>query len=193
MKKHIIGFTIFAFIVGSFVSIWALCGYFTQEIPNVSKVESDELPIFASDKKTSCFPKRRGKLSYEVVDSYYFVDEQKVVSTLKLSWNGYGISPKNLTVVPKVLNSNNRELMLLNNDGKFLKDIFSGNNEVFVTVSSDTYKSAIQRKDNFYVTFEIVSDDGYLNVEQNSAPHQVIVVHGESSIKSSDKQELIKQ
>ena len=74
MKKHIIGFTVFAFIVGSFVSTWALFGYFTQTIPNVPTVQSDNLPAFASDKKTSCFKHQRESISYEVVDSYYFAD-----------------------------------------------------------------------------------------------------------------------
>ena len=57
MKKHIIGFTIFTFIVGSFAIIWALFGFFTQTIPNVPKVESDNLPVFKSEKRT--------KLPYE--------------------------------------------------------------------------------------------------------------------------------
>ncbi|MEO6590553.1 MAG: hypothetical protein ABIP06_14755, partial [Pyrinomonadaceae bacterium] len=80
MKKHIIGFTIFTFIVGSFAVGWALFGFFTQTIPNVPRVESDNLPVFKSENRRSCRMKRE-KISYEVVDSYYFADDNTVVST----------------------------------------------------------------------------------------------------------------
>ena len=181
MKKHILGFTIFAFIVGSFISVFALLGYFTQTIPNVPKVESDNLPVFKSDRKTSCSKPQREKISYEVVDSYYFADEKKVVSTLKLKRNGYGITPKGFTVVPKIFNSNNRE-MLFPNNGTYLQDVFSGNNEVFVTVSSSMIDSAdLPRKDNFYIAFDFISDQGFLTVKQSPSPHEVTFVHGDSS------------
>ena len=41
---------------------------------------------------------KREKISYEVVDSYYFADENTVVSTLKLKWNGYGTPPESVSI-----------------------------------------------------------------------------------------------
>lgn len=180
MKKHIIGFTVFAFIVGSFVSVWALFGYFTQTIPNVPKVESDNLPVFASDKRTSC--SRKEKISYEIVDSYYFDDEKTVVSTLKLNWNGFGIPPKNLIITPKFL-IGGKEVTVLG--GSQSKQIAFGNSmrEINVSVKIDQKFNKNELKENIYADFNISSDSGkQLSSNKNSTPEQVIVVHGESSI-----------
>lgn len=181
MKKHIIGFTVFAFIVGSFISVWALLGYFTQTIPNVPKVESDNLPVFSSDKRTSCF-KQREKISYDVVDSYYFADENLVVSTLKLKWNGYGAPPKNVFVNTKLFTADNKNI---NSDGgTYLKNVFNVNREVNVTVRTNPLKSLKNSlSENFYADFDF-SSDPEINLTSKTvfAPKQVVVVHGDSSI-----------
>ena len=180
MKKHIIGFTIFAFIVGSFVSIWALFGYFTQTIPNVPKVESDNLPVFASDKRTSC-PKRE-KLSYEVVDSYYFADEKTIVSTLKLNGNGFGTTPKTLVITPKFLTGGKETAAF--GSGQSKRVIFNSSaSEINVSVSINQRLSKNELKENIYADFNISSDSGeQLGLNKSSNPTQVIVVHGQSSI-----------
>lgn len=182
MKKHIIGFTIFAFIVGSFVSIWALFGYFTQTIPNVPTVQSDNMPVFASDKKTSCFKQKSEKFSYEVVDSYYFADENMVVSTLKLKWNSYSAPPKNVFVNTKLFTADNK---LINSDGgTYLKNTFTANNEVNVTVRTTPLKSMKDKlSENFYADFDF-SSEPEINLSSKTvfAPRQVIVVHGNGSV-----------
>ena len=186
MKKHIIGFTIFAFIVGSFVSIWALFGYFTQAIPNVPKVESDNLPVFASDKKTSCFPQRREKLSYEVVNSYYFDDEKAVVSTLRLKWNGFGIPPKNLIITPKFFIGGKKAVTLSNSQSREVNLNNLPNNssrEINMSINVNQPFSKNELKENVYVDFDIASDSGeQFGLNKSSSPEQVIAVHGQSSV-----------
>lgn len=182
MKKHIIGFTIFAFIVGSFVSIWALFGYFTQTIPNVPTVQPDKMPVFASDKRSSCDKRQREKFSYEVVDSYYFADENLVVSTLKLRWNGYGAPPKNIYVNTKLFTADNKQI---NSDGgTYLKNLFTGSNEMNVTVRTTPLKSMKDKlSENFYADFDFSAEpDVNLSSKTFFSPKQVIVVHGDSSI-----------
>lgn len=197
MKKHIIGFTIFAFIVGSFVSIWALFGYFTQTIPNVPTIESENLPIFASDKKTSCFPKQREKLSYEVANSYYFDDEKTVVSTLRLKWNGFGIPPKNLVITPKFYIGGKEVTALGKSQSRQvnLTDLPNGSKrELNMSVNVDQPFSKNELKENIYVDFNISSESGeQFGLNKSSNPTQVVLVHGESSINKSDRTEITKQ
>ncbi|MGI9056137.1 MAG: hypothetical protein ACR2F2_10090 [Pyrinomonadaceae bacterium] len=181
MKKHIIGFTIFTFIVGSFAIIWALFGYFTQTIPTVPKVESDNVPVFKSENRRSCRMKDE-KISYEVVDSYYFADENVVVSTLKLKWNGYGTPPESITILPKIYTADNETV--ISGQGTFLRDIFESKKEVNVTVK--TFPYGLSKKllnENIYTDFYVTSETGAsVKSDFEATTRQVIVVHGESSI-----------
>lgn len=181
MKKHILGFTVFAFIVGSFVSVFALFGYFTQTIPNVPKVESDNLPIFKSERKTSCRMNRQ-KFSYEVLDSYYFADENTVVSTLKLHWNGYGTPPESVTIQPRLFTADNSTV--ISGSGKFLSDVFRSGNEMRVTVRTNPKDFSKEFLDeNFYTDFNVAFyPEAKVESDSILKPQQVIVVHGESSI-----------
>lgn len=181
MKKHIIGFTLFTFIVGSFAIIWALFGFFTQTIPNIPKVESDNLPVFKSENRRNCRMKRE-IISYEVVDSYYFADENVVVSTLKLKWNGYGTPPESISILPSIFTADNKTV--ISGQGTFLRDIFESKKEVNVTVR--TYPHGVAKNllnENIYTDFYVTSETGArLNSDFEATPRQVIVVHGESSI-----------
>ena len=180
MKKHIIGITVFTFIVGSFAIIWALFGFFTQTIPNVPKVDSDNLPVFKSEKRKSCRMKSE-KTSYEVVDSYYFADENVVVSTLKLKWNGYGTPPESVSILPSITTSDSQTV--LSGQGTFLRDIFESEKEYTVTVK--TYPKGLSEKlltENIYTDFYVTTETGAkLKPAFNETPRQVIVVHGDKS------------
>lgn len=186
MKKHIIGFTIFAFIVGSFVSIWALFGYFTQTVPNVPKVESDNLPVFVSDTRRSCSKQKREKISYEIVNSYYFDDEKTVVSTLRLKWNGFGIPPENLVFTPKFVIGGKEATAVGKSQSRQvnLNDMPDGSpRELNMSVSVNQPFSKNDLKENIYVDFNISSESGeQFGLNKPSNPKQVILVHGESSI-----------
>lgn len=182
MKKHIIGFTIFAFIVGSFVSIWSVFGYFTQTIPNIPAVQTEKVPVFKSDRRTSCFKQQREKISYEVIDSYYFSEGNEIVSTLKIKWNGYGAPPKNIFVKTKLFTDGNK---FFSNGGETtLKNVFEANDNVFVTVRSFPLQSFRGNlSENFYADFDFSTDsDASLTYKKLFAPKQIIIVHGESSI-----------
>ncbi len=181
MKKHIIGFTIFTFIVGSFAIVWALFGYFTQTIPNVPKVEPDNLPVFKSERKTSCRMNRQ-KFSYEVLDSHYFADDNMVVSTVKLKWNGYGTPPESVTIQPKLFTADNSTV--ISGSGTFLRDVFRGGNEVRVTVRTTPADFSKEfRNENFYTDLNVnFYPEAKVESDTILKPQQVIVVHGDSSI-----------
>ena len=186
MKKHILGFAIFSLIVGSFVSVWALFGFFTQPIPVVPKVESDRLPVFKSEKRRSCNMKR-DKISYEVIKpSYYFADEKVIVSTIKLKWNGYGSPPEVVSLIPKISTADQSTTDFFSASEKTFRDVFTDQKEVTLTLK--TYPkntSDISLNDNFYMDFKITTDRG-LNSNSLKNPHQIVVVHGESSIRRTD-------
>lgn len=181
MKKHILGFTIFAFIVGSFVSVWALFGYFTQTIPNVPKVESDNLPVFKSEKRKSCDMKSE-KISYEVFNSYYFAEENVVISTLKLKWNGYGAPPEKVFIKTTIFTSENDTVNFEN--GTFLSDVFENGREVTVTIKTNPSESLRDLlKKNFYADFSVSTDiKETTKARLSTNPQQVVVVHGDRSI-----------
>ncbi|CAN5614156.1 hypothetical protein BH20ACI4_BH20ACI4_04920 [soil metagenome] len=186
MKKHILGFAIFSLIVGSFVSVWALFGYFTQPIPVVPKVESDRLQVFKSEKRKSCNMKR-DKISYEVIKpSYYFADEKVIISTIKLKWNGYGSPPEVVSLIPKISTANHDTTDFVPASEKTLRDVFTDQREVTLTLK--TYPKNTSDKllsNNFYLDFKITTDEGLDNYSFEN-PHQIIVVHGEGSIRRTD-------
>lgn len=181
MKKHILGVAIFSLIVAVFVSVWAVFGYLTQPIPVVPKVESDRLPVFKSDKRKSCRLSGE-KLSYVVSYSTYSVDTKTIETTLRIKWNGYGDPPKKLYIAQKLFTANNEE-------------IFSGLEEMkavnFDNSKQDTFikyteKIPLDRDDleqNLYTDFTISDDLGNKYSSNTQSANQVIVVHGESSVK----------
>ncbi len=174
MKKHIIGLTIFTFIVGSFAIVWSLFGFFAQTIPNVPKVESDNLPVFKSEKTE--------KLSLDIDELYYFVDTQKLVVTLKIKWNGYGNPPKSMVLSPVVFNADSKVLLSDKpQTTETLPNLFK--KEYYLANTVDLRISKQDLKQNLYAKFDVFSESGEkLSSNDVQKTHQVIVVHGDSSI-----------
>jgi hypothetical protein len=182
MKKHILGLAIFSFIVGSFVSIWAVAGYLTQSIPPVPKVESMNIPVYKYEGRKHCRMKSE-RVSYDVKSSYYFADENVVVSTLKLRWDGYGAPPEMVSVMPKLFTSDKR--VVISGSGTHFRDIFANGPEAEVTVR--TYPAGASSKllnENFYADFRLTADaDADFDSRfGSSSPQPVVVVHGNSSL-----------
>lgn len=182
MKKHIIGFTIFAFIVGSFVSIWALFGYFTQTIPNIPTVQTDYKPVFESDRRTSCFRQKRENVTYEIVDSYYFDDEKKIVSTVKVKWNGLGAAPTKVLFSPKYF-IGGKEMKNYGSAESRSITFTNFNREINTSIISDVSLSKYDLKENVFVNLDIPTGAEY-KVSRDAMPGMfpVTAVHGESSI-----------
>lgn len=177
MKKHLIGFTVFAFIVGSFAFIWALFGYFTQTIPNVPKVESERLPVFKSEKRRSC-SKYKQTLKYDVISSQYFKDEGKLISKLEVDWNGYGSAPDKIYVGTKIFSSIDFDNPRFE-DSKVFYTPF-GNERSSIIYVETNLRDFSRNNENFYANFNI-STNGETNVF-GTQTSQIVFVHGNSSI-----------
>lgn len=182
MKKHILGFAIFSIIVAVFVSVWALFGYFTQPIPVVPKVESDRLPVFKSEKRKSCRMSRE-KLSYVVSYSTYSVDTKTIKSTLKIKWNGYGDPPKKLYIAQKLFTANNEEIFSGLEEMKVV-NFDNSKQEMFITYTERIPLDQDDLEQNLYTDFTISDDSGNKYNSNIQSANQVIVVHGEGSVKN---------
>jgi hypothetical protein len=186
MKQHFLGLIIFSFIFASFAFAFAF--FYAPPIPQIGEVEENfELtqPIKRYE-KTSCFPKRTKEITSEVVSSQLFLDEEKIISEIKLSWNGSGEPPKKVSVMTN--------FFTLKNDGKFsfgtlqvFDEPFNGETEkTFSVVSRITDKQKIGKHNNFYV---ISSASDFYSADTKGEPDkgiadatQVLFVHGDDSI-----------
>ncbi len=180
MKKHLLGFAIFSLIVSGFVTVWAVFGYLTQPIPVVPKVESDRLPVFKSEKRKSC-NMRRDKISYEVGNSYFFAEENVVISNLKLRWNGYGAPPEEVFVMTKIFSGDQQNEIY--ESGTYYKNVFENGNEVNLTVRTNPPLGIKpDLKNNFYADYSISTGFGdESSYKYKEKPSQVVVVHGDRS------------
>ena len=179
MKKHIFGLALFSIIVGSFVFLWALFGYFTQPIPVVPKVESERLPVFKSENRPSCNMKKQ-LVNYEVISSQYLKDEEKLVSQLKIRWNGKGETPDKIFIETVVRSTEDFGTPRFE-DTRIIYQPLENRKEAVIFVESkinDLGENGDNQ--NFYAYYNISTDgvDNYFNTKANS----IIFVHGRDSI-----------
>lgn len=185
MKKHILGFAVFNFILASFAFIFAF--FYAPPIPLIAEVKEKIEIQQSSDKskRTSCFPKKRKNISHEVISSQYFMDEGKVVSKIKLAWNGDN-APEKVSVNSTFFTLNNYQK---NSFGTFeiLENPFSDSNEKTVTiVSRISENQRIEKSENLYAFFNVsegfsteTSAESVITLANST---EVLSVHGSSSI-----------
>jgi len=185
MKKHILGFAIFNFIFASFAFLFAF--FYAPPIPQIAEVK-EKIEIKPSTdrfKKTSCFTKKQKNISHEVISSQYFTDEGRVISKIKLVWNGDG-APEKVTVNSTFFTLKNYQK---NSFGTFqiLENPFSDSNEKIVTiVSRISENERIEKSENLYAFFN-VSEGSWTDTSAGSVltlanSTEVLSVHGSSSI-----------
>ena len=82
MKKHIFGFVLFSLVIASFALVYA---FFNA--PSIPPAEAVKPPVAPTETRAEK-PYDRNNLSFEVLSSQYFVKENKIVSQIRVKYNG---------------------------------------------------------------------------------------------------------
>lgn len=178
MKKHFIGFTLFSLIVASFVFVYA---FFSA--PSLLPKEAVKPPVSQAEtpvvRPYSC-KFRSNKLSYEVLSSQYLAKENKLVSKIKVSWNGYTEAPKKVYVTSLFSAVNNNERASFGSY-EILESPFQNSDSKIVTVQTRVSGNMkVDEKDNLYVRFLVSDRNDSVKAEDNGnflENHSVLYVH----------------
>jgi len=186
MKKHILGLGVFSFIFASFAFVFAF--FYAPPIPQIGEVKetNETRRSTKSFEKTSCFRKRTKEISSEVISSQLFLDDQKIISEIKLSWNGAGEPPKKVSVTTNFFTLRN-DLKSSFGTSQVLEEPFGSTTEkTFTVVSRISNDQRIGKQSNFYVlssASDYYSKNKNADAEKGTAgATQVLLVHGNDSI-----------
>lgn len=186
MKKHLLGLAIFSIIFASFAFTFAF--FYAPQIPQIAEIDekvSDKQPI-AGYGKTSCFRNSRKNISVKVVNSQYFFDEDKIISEIKLVWNGAGAPPEKIYLTTLISVSENKVENSFGGVVQILEEPFDDAKEnTFKVVSRGSHNKKINKQNNLYVVAAAseFSGDETEQISKNvSEAKEVVFVHGESSI-----------
>ena len=154
MKKHILGVALFSLIVASFAVIFAF--FYTPSIPPKEAVKP---PLTLNEARTqqpySC-NMRKNKLAHEVQSSQLNVWEGKLISSLKLNWNGSQEAPASVFINARIFDINKPESVSFVRSNMFRSD-FNERNEAKIDFELDFYlpKDLKKAGNNFYVVFDV--------------------------------------
>ncbi len=186
MKKHIFGFALFSFIVASFVFTYA---FFSA--PSLVSKEAVKPPVAQyeprEEKPYTC-NFRKNKLSYEVLSSQYFVDEDKIVSKIRVSLND-SVAPSKIYVGATFSSAGN---IGKNGYGDQLtvENPFAEGREKIVTITSKVVEGEkIDIDENLYVMVTVADCDGSTNYKRTGEVTQakpVLFVYGKSSMSKNN-------
>jgi hypothetical protein len=182
MKKHIFGFALFSIIVASFVFTYAFCS-----APSLVPKEAVKPPVAQyeprEEKPYSC-NFRKNKLSYEVLSSQYFVDEDKIVSKIRVSLND-SVAPSRIYVGTTFSSAGNIGKDRFG-DQMTVENPFSEGREKIVTITSKVVDGEkIDIDENLYVMVMVsVYDDAakYKTRDEIRQAKPVLFVYGKSTI-----------
>jgi hypothetical protein len=181
MKKHILGVALFCLIVASFVLIYTF--FYAPSIPPKEAVRP---PVSRTEtrpeKPFTCFPKS-SKISHEVLSSQYFVDENKIVSKIRVTYNGaIRLAPSKIyvgTTFSSVGNIGKEGL----GDTEMIENPFSESREKIVTVVSKVSGGKkIDIDENLYVLVSVTVYDGSTNYKKSrevTEAKAVLFVYGD--------------
>lgn len=158
MKKHIFGFALFSLIVATFAIIYA---FFSA--PSIPPVNAVKPPSAVSESRTekpySCPTKRKDfakDFSYEIVSANYFAEQNKLVTKVKLYWNGSGVAPKKLVIQPRIFtieSYDNEKLDGLKAE-TLVEPFADGNGKTFSIESKFVLSGMGSGPPNLYVAFD---------------------------------------
>ena len=182
MKKHIFGFVLFGLIVASFALVYAF--FNAPSIPPRETVQPPVAQTETREEKPYYCNIRRNKLSYEVQGSQFFLDENKVISKIKITWNGYAKAPNKVYLDGHFFTLENKNSNAFG-DSQILDEPFKDSNEkVFTIVTNVSSNRKFDEKVNLYGGFEIsdkMPEAGGHGITLADS-HQVLFVHGKNSM-----------
>jgi hypothetical protein len=178
MRKHILGFALFNFIVVSAVLIYA----FTY-VPKIPRIEEVKPPVIQIDNRTSCW-KKANEFSYEVESSQFYLDENKLVSKVKLTWTGYGRAPETVYVDLQLVTSDQQPIYT---KVETLDRPFTSGNQTTIVLESKVGRTGkIDRTENLYARYnfspQYFSEENKAESRKLSKAKQVLFIHGEGSV-----------
>jgi len=185
MKKHIFGVALFSLIVASFALVYAF--FYAPSIPPKEAVRP---PVSQTEtrteKPTACFPKRLKDFSYEIVSANYFAEQSKLVTKVKLYWNGNGEAPKKISVQPRIFSIDNYDKAISLKTETLNEPFTDGNGKTFTVESKFVLNGVGDGPPNLYVVFDFSdsTSGNYLTSEKPGLAEafHILTVYGESSV-----------
>ena len=108
MKKHILGVALFGLIVASFTVIFAF--FYAPSVPPKEAVKPPVSQTETRPEKPYACQFNKNKVSYVVESSELDLRNDKFISKLRITWNGYGEAPWKIIVEPRVFAIENGEI-----------------------------------------------------------------------------------
>jgi hypothetical protein len=184
MKKHIFGFALFSLIVASFVLIYAF--FYAPSIPPKNAVKPPVSQTETRADKPYFCPTKRKDFSYEIVSANYFAEQGKLVTKVKLYWNGYGEAPKTISVQPRVFSIDNYDKAITLKTETFENPFTEGGSD-FISVESKFVLNGMGNGlPNLYVVLDFTdaTKGDSLSSEKPGLAEafHVLYVYGESSV-----------
>jgi hypothetical protein len=184
MKKHIFGFALFSIIVASFVLIYTF--FYAPSIPPKNAVKPPVSQVEKAEKPYACYPKRLKDFSYEIVSANYFVEQSKLVTKVKLYWNGNGEAPNKISVQPRIFSINNYDNAISLKTETLNDPFVDGNGKTFTVESKYALIGEGNGPLNLYVVFDFADSvsGNYLTSEKPGLAEafHILTVYGESSV-----------
>ena len=177
MKKHILGFAIFSFIFASFA--FAFTYFYAPPIPQISEVK---IPVYQFESRNTCRKKRSTatNIKYEIISAQYFYNQNKIISKIKLTWNGVGDAPSKINIVAKIGTSDELSNERIISPQFFDKPFLSSNFSIVELVIDNLGTERFDRKKNLYADFTIFdenSDTDNPDTFGSMNPTSVVFVH----------------
>ena len=189
MKKHIFGFVLFSLIVVSFALIYAF--FFAPSIPSKESVRPPVPQTEVRTERPACYPKRLKDFSYEVISANYFAEQGKLVSKVKLYWNGNGAAPKRISVSPRVFTLDDSEKSTSLKAEALINPFEDGNSKTISIESKYVLSDNGSGPANFYVVFDVLDNSSGTRLTSEkvnlSEAFHILYVYGEVNVQMSEK------
>lgn len=187
MKKHIFGFMLFSFVIASFALIYAF--FNAPSIPPVEAVKPPVAQTEPREEKPYFCNLRRNNLSYEVLSSQYLVKEDKLVSQIRVNYNGSIRNAPSKIYVSTTFNTAGN----MGEEGlrasQIVENPFSDNREKIVTISQQL-TNKLTRSENLYVIASVTDYDGSINYKRSgdvTVAKPVLFVYGKNAASNDVK------
>lgn len=183
MKKHIFGFALFSFIVASFAFAYAFL--YAPTIPPKEAVKPPFTQTEARTENRGYCNLNKNNLSYEILSAQYFVDENKIVSKIRVSLNGsIRVAPSKIyvgTTFSSVGNIGKNGF----GDYQVVENPFAESRDKIVTVVSKVEDGKkIDIDENLYVLVSVTDYDGSSDYKKSTdvtRAKAVLFVYGEKT------------
>lgn len=188
MRKHILGFAVFSFIVSSFAVAFAFI--YAPAIPRENSVEVSGFPVYKAEPRSSCHKKKPKKLEFDIVSSQLDLQKKKLYTRVSLKWNGREPAPKSLFANVKLLIPSEQYSMY---DSINTVTAFNIENSTTILLESDLNAGFPKNQnENIYtriVISENISDEIVDDTYSDVFP--VVVIHGKKENSSINRKIIL--